>query len=75
MDTAKLQARLAKHGMIAIIWSIDDVLEVRPDLTKRQAFKVLKSCFEYHDGLIEAGWNTIEIHADELFPQKPEAGI
>ena len=54
---------------IAIIWHIEDVQSIRPDLTDEQASFVLKHLKNNHDANIGINWETIEIVADILFPE------
>ena len=65
----QLPKRLATHGYIATLWHIDDVLEVRSDLTPEQCIEVLKECERQHDATIGINWDVLSFHADELFPQ------
>jgi len=60
---------LAKHRMIGIVWCIEDVQEVRPDLTDDQAWEVLQAVERRHDAEIGINWLTLEIFADDLFPE------
>lgn len=53
---------------IAIIWNIEDVQSIRPDLTHKQASVVLQQLKKVHDASIGINWNTIEVVADDLFP-------
>lgn len=53
---------------IAIIWNIEDVQSIRPDLTHKQASIVLQQLKEVHDASIGINWDTIEVVADNLFP-------
>ena len=53
---------------IAIIWSIEDVHSVRPDLTDEQAFDVLQAVERRHDATIGVNWDTLSHHAESLFP-------
>ena len=55
---------------IAIVWNIDDVQELRPDLTDEQAREVLQQAQDRHDAGIGINWDVLEIHADELFPKE-----
>lgn len=57
-----------RHAM-AIVWQIDDVLSIRPDLTEEQAGEVLGRVEDIHDASIGISWGTIEIAADDLFPK------
>lgn len=54
---------------ISIVWSVDDVLSVRPSLNKEQASLVLKHLKNYHDASIGINWDVIETVVDELFFQ------
>lgn len=56
---------------IAIIWHIEDVQNVRPDLTNHQAGKVLKHLKDNHDASVGIHWEVIEIVADILYPFTP----
>lgn len=53
---------------IEISWHIDDIKEVRPDLTDAQAHEVLDHTKDQHDASIGITWDVLTIHADHLFP-------
>jgi len=53
---------------ICIGWSVEDVLEVRPDLTDEQAMEVLENVEENHDAGAGICWDTLEFWADRMFP-------
>jgi len=55
---------------IAIIWHIDDVKSVRPDLTDEQALEVLQQVKSKHDAEWGVSWTTLTDVADILFPTK-----
>jgi len=57
---------------IAIIWDIDDVQAVRPDLDDDQAMHVLCAVDNKHDATIGVNWNVLEFWAYELYPQDDE---
>lgn len=59
---------------IAITWSIEDVLDERPDLSRAKAKKVLESAYNKHDAATGVNWEVISFWADELFPKKPRKG-
>ena len=61
---------LAKRRQIAIVWSIEDVQAVRPDLTEEQAWEVLQECEHRHDCEIGFTWLFIESVADDCFPEE-----
>jgi len=65
MDIARI---LKQRRQIAIIWGIEDVEEVRPDLNKDQAWEVLQACEDEHDASIGLDWDLIELIAEKLFP-------
>ena len=67
-----LKPLLKPAGEIAIIWSVEDVLEIRPDLSREQATEVLEQVSQDHDAGIGINWQTLEYVADELFGDIPE---
>ncbi|WP_058532898.1 hypothetical protein [Legionella saoudiensis] len=63
-------APLESHGLIkeiTIVWTIDDVQEVRPGLTKAQASAVLFHLKTNHDAAIGINWDVIGAVCDYLF--------
>lgn len=63
-----IQEVLSARKQIAIIWSVEDVQEVRPDLDEEKAWKVLQACKSNHDANDGISWITIEEAADHLYP-------
>lgn len=61
-----------KRYAMAIVWQIDDVLSIRPDLTEEQAGEVLGRVEDIHDASIGVSWDTLECCADDLFPEEDE---
>jgi len=61
---------MSDDDRIMIMWSVEDVLTVRPNLTRDQAREVLHMVKRKHDASIGVCWQTLEIHADWLFPLK-----
>ena len=61
---------MSDEDTISIVWSVEDVLTVRPDLTRDQARDVLYMVVQKHDASMGVCWQTLEIHADWLFPLK-----
>lgn len=53
---------------IAIVWHIEDVRSIRPDLTNEQASKVLVCVQKNHDATVGINWDTLEVIADDLYP-------
>jgi hypothetical protein len=58
---------------IAISWHIDDVREIRPDLTDEQCREVLQQAERRHDASVGINWDVLAIHAEDLFPKESEA--
>jgi hypothetical protein len=67
-----IDAILAERRQIAVIWSVEDVQQVRPDLTDDQAWEVLQQVDRKHDAELGINWLTLECFADELFPKPDE---
>jgi hypothetical protein len=78
-DAAIANARLVDASSpvsddeIAITWHIDDVKEIRPDLTDEQCREVLQQADRRHDASVGINWDVLAIHADDLFPKESEA--
>jgi hypothetical protein len=68
-----IDALLAGRKQIAVIWSIEDEQEVRPDLSEDQCWDVLKSAKHDHDATLGINWDVLECHAQMLFGDAPEA--
>jgi hypothetical protein len=71
-DEIDIDAVLAARHQIAAIWSIQDVQEVRPDLTEEQCWEVLQATRRYHDATIGINWDVLGCHADLLFGDAPK---
>ena len=59
---------LRQRRQIAIVWSIEDVQSLRPDLDEDQAWKVLQQCQTWHDASCGLNRETIGEMADSMFP-------
>ena len=53
-------------------WCVDDVLSVRPNLTREQASALLMHLRETHDATFEINLDVIEQAADELFEYRED---
>lgn len=53
---------------IAIIWQIEDVKTVCPNLNDEQALEVLEAAHSHHDATIGIAWDTLDYWAKRLFP-------
>ena len=67
-----IHALLEERRQIAAIWSIEDVQEVRRDLTDEQAWEVLQYAGGSHDATIGIDWDVLACHAETLFGAAPE---
>ena len=57
---------------VSIVWSVEDVLQVRPDLSQEQAKKVLTEAKENHDATMGINWGTLSYVAEVLYGEAPE---
>jgi hypothetical protein len=53
-------------------WSVDDVLNQRPDLTEEQSCEVLALIAKTFDANIGINWDVIDSAAEYLFPEGSE---
>jgi hypothetical protein len=67
-----LDQLLAGRGEIALGWSVEDVQQVRPDLSDEQAWQVLQRVERKHDATLGVTWDTLEWAAEDLFGAAPE---
>ncbi len=58
---------LARKRQIATVWCIEDVQGVRPELSDKQAWEVLKATRQFHDATIGINWEVLACHAEILF--------
>jgi hypothetical protein len=63
---------LAGRKQIAVIWCIEDVQAVRPDLTDDQAWEVLQDVGRHHHAELGIHWLTLETTAEMLFGPTPK---
>jgi hypothetical protein len=68
-----LAAVLESRCQIAHIWGIEDVAEVRPDLTGEQAWEVLRYADRRINSDLGISWDTLSIYADELYPEPDDS--
>jgi hypothetical protein len=72
-DDIDIDAILAERKQIAASWSVEDVQEIRPDLTEDQAWEVLQEVGRRHHAEIGINWQVLECFAEALFGPAPEA--
>ena len=68
-----IHALLDERRQIALIWSIEDVQQIRPELDDDQAWEVLQEVDRHKDASLGISWLTLEIAAGHLFGETPEA--
>ena len=57
---------------ITIKWHVDDVRDLRPDLSPEQAWEVLITAKKHHDADIGINWEVLQLTADNMFEEKDE---
>ena len=67
-----IHALLAERRQIAMIWGVEDVQSVRPDLTDDQAWEVLQDVDHHKDAELGITWLTLEMAAEHRFGDAPE---
>ncbi len=70
-----LHELMAMRRQIALIWTVEDVQQVRPDLTDEQAWEVLQKVDRRHDAELGVNWLTLEITAEGLFGPARDADV
>ena len=58
------------NNEITITWHIDDVKNVRPDLSDSECREVLYRAQKNHDADEGINWDTLRTHADILFGEE-----
>jgi len=71
MTDIDIHAYLAQKRQIAAVWSVEDVLAVRDDLTEDQAWSVLRYVERAHDANLGISWETLQSAAQCLFGDQP----
>lgn len=72
ISDADIHRILEARQQIAVIWCIEDVQSVRPDLNEDQAWQVLQFASDSHDANWGINWQTLECAAHSLFGSAPE---
>jgi len=57
---------------ISITWCIEDVKQIREDLTDEQAFHVLEEVLDLHDADWGVNWESLRTAAELLYPKRSE---
>ena len=63
---------LAERRLIGLLWGVEDVQEVRPDLSDDQCWQVLQQVDHHKDAELGINWQTLEFVAEQLFGDAPE---
>jgi len=69
--TFNIHELLNRSKRIGVLWSAEDVFEVRPDLSEDQALEVLYRAGNCHDATQGINWEMLELIAEDLFPEPP----
>jgi len=64
-----IQQLLRQRRQVAVVWSIEDVKSLRPDLTDDQAWDVLEQAYDVHDCEWGFTWTHLQTVADDMFPE------
>lgn len=64
-----IEEQLKEKQQIAAIWSVDDVLTIRHDLSTDQAWEVLQTVKKRESADLGINWEIIEEIANELYPE------
>ena len=67
VEIAEANRKQEETNSISIEWSVEDVLEVRPDLNEKLAANVLRFIKRKHDAEIGVNWEVIKSAADTLY--------
>jgi hypothetical protein len=70
--TIDIHAYFAERRQIAVIWGIEDMQMIRPDLTEDQCWEVLQQAERRHDAEIGINWIVLSCHADMLHGDAPD---
>jgi len=68
-SSGEIYKLLAERNQIAIVWEVEDVQTLRPDLSDDQAWQVLEQAERRHDAGIGINWDVLEMHAETVFPE------
>jgi hypothetical protein len=63
---------LDRQRQVAVIWEVDDVLVLRPELTDDQAWEALQHAHKYYDAELGFNWEFIASVAEALFGPEPQ---
>lgn len=63
-----------ENGTISIVWSVEDVLTVRPDLSDEEAMDVLERAYRGHDAMYGICCETLRVYAEDI-PVKKQIEI
>jgi hypothetical protein len=63
-------ARKRARGVIAIVWSIDDVKTLCSSLTDDEAWEVLQQAEHFHDCNHGFSWDHLTAHIEIMFPDR-----
>lgn len=59
-----------RRRVLEVPWHIDDVHNIREDLTAEQCAEVLEAVGDNHDAEVGVNWDVISWYAEDLFPEE-----
>jgi hypothetical protein len=59
---------------ISVMWHIDDIKTIRPDLNNSESMQVLEFVRDNHDASIGINWDVLEDIAEILYPINKNRG-
>ncbi len=71
-NTIDLYSLAAERRQIVCLWGIEDVQEIRPDLSDDEAWEVLQSVSRFYDGGNGINRDVLDYHAEMLFGDAPD---
>ena len=73
IEQVRLRAEsLTNPEWMSVWWHVEDVQEVRPDLTTEQCCEVLRVAKQHHDSNGGSSWETIEAVARNIYGDEAE---
>lgn len=73
LTLTEIRKVLAEGRQIVIVWGVDDVQDIRPDLDEAQCWDVLQSAGRHHDAERGINWTVLEATAAIMYPRPSTA--
>lgn len=69
MRSIRNQRKQQEKRQIELVWKVEDVKNIRPDLNDHQCMHVLEVVCRNHNPEIGVNWMTLEYCAETLYPE------